>query len=154
MSLAYGGKHCVVWSVSTVISNNSYSYKNSYSTGVSAHALAWILSPLITGCISAALFRAVRFGVLQRSKPLLAMRYCYPLLIALTLLVNTLYILCKIADLRELSDQRVLTVISIAAVSTLLMTTLAVTVGYPAVQRFQTATAQRKAAAAAARTTT
>jgi phosphate/sulfate permease len=128
MSLAYGGKHCVIWSVPAVTGD-------SYKSGVSAHLLAWILSPLCTGCISGVLFRAVRFAVLQRSKPLLAMRYCYPLLIALTLLVNTVYILCKVSDVRGLSDKRFSTLVSIAAVSTLLSSVL-VTAGYPALQRF------------------
>eukprot|EP00953_Heterococcus_sp_UTEX-ZZ885_P013851 7899-Heterococcus_DN1.PRE.4 len=129
MSLAYGGKNCVTWSVSAVTGD-------SYRTGVSAHLLAWILSPLCTGCISGLLFRAVRSAVLQRSKPLLAMRYCYPLLIALTLLVNTVCILCKVSDVRGLSDKRYSTVVWIAAVSTLLISSVAATVGYPALQRF------------------
>jgi phosphate/sulfate permease len=131
MSLAYGGKACVIWSVPAVTGD-------SYKSGVSAYLLAWVLSPLCTGCISGALFRCVRFAMLQRSKPSLAMRYRYPLLIALTLLINTVYILCKIADAHGLTDKRFATVVAIAAVSTLLMSSVAVTVGYPALQRFHT----------------
>jgi phosphate/sulfate permease len=141
MSLAYGGKNCVTWSVPAVTGD-------SYRSGVSAHLLAWILSPLCTGCISGVLFRAVRSAVLQRSKPLLAMRYCYPLLIVVTLLVNTVYILCKVSDVRGLSDKRFSTVVWIAAVSTLLISSVLVTVAYPALQRFHQSSGSSSSGAA------
>eukprot|EP00466_Bigelowiella_natans_P017859 jgi/Bigna1/39138/e_gw1.30.120.1 len=75
-----------------------------YFKGVSAVVLSWVLSPVFSAVVAGALFYIIRACVLRSDQAFLRSIYTYPLLVGLTLTLNTFYIIYKGSKSIDLDD--------------------------------------------------
>ncbi len=96
MAIALKGSDCVIW------------YKNTgefpYIGGVGGIVLSWFISSILSGLLSMLIFYIIRAVVLHQEFESNRMLYLYPLLIGLTLLINTFFIIYKGAKGLGLAD--------------------------------------------------
>ena len=87
MTIALKGTDCVLW------------YKESdtfpYVGGVSGIVLSWVISPLFSGIIASFLFIINRIFVLRHSYNSNRIIYLYPVLVGITLVINSFFIIYK-----------------------------------------------------------
>tara|TARA_B100001094_G_scaffold332711_1_gene405998 strand:+ start:7765 stop:9198 length:1434 start_codon:yes stop_codon:yes gene_type:complete len=94
MTLTAVGSKCVNWS------ETSTTFP--YQSGVSAIIISWILSPVLSGLCASALFFCVR-KILRTQNPYENIWKFYPLLIGVTVTINSFFILWK--GFKNASDQ-------------------------------------------------
>lgn len=87
MTLAIAGSGCVIW--------HEPIDQFPYTKGVSAIVISWILSPILSGIISAAAFASLRFFVLRRANVVQLSYLVLPLVVFATLSVNIFFIIYK-----------------------------------------------------------
>ena len=87
MTVALAGTDCVIW----------YTPKNTfpYVGGVGGIVLSWFISPIFSGILSSTIFKVLRFAVLRRPYNSLRLYYSYPVLVGITLLINSFFIIYK-----------------------------------------------------------
>lgn len=87
MALALGGGDCVNW----------FSTKSTfpYVGGVGGILLSWLFSPILSMILSIILFSITRFAVLRRADSLRRSFISFPILIGLTLILNSFFIIYK-----------------------------------------------------------
>jgi solute carrier family 20 (sodium-dependent phosphate transporter) len=87
MTIAIKGPDCVIW------------YKPSdnfpYIGGVSGMVLSWFISPLFSGIISSSLYIIIRQFILRKQYEDKYIYFCFPILVSLTILLNTFFIIYK-----------------------------------------------------------
>jgi len=87
MTILAGGSDCVIW------------YKESdtfpYVGGVSGIILSWFLSPIFSAIISGFIFFITRLSVLRRENSFDKAYVLFPILVCLTLLLNSFFIIYK-----------------------------------------------------------
>ncbi len=106
MTIVIAGSDCVIW------------YKDidtfPYIGGVSGIILSWFISPIFSGIISASLFAIIRKFVLRYPYSSRRLNYTYPILIGLTLMINSFFIFYKGAKGIGLDDMPILNIIGIS----------------------------------------
>ena len=87
MTIALVGSDCVIW------------YKPvetfPYIGGVGGIVMSWFISPIFSGIISSLLFVILRSQVLRYPYESNRLNYLYPILIAITLIINSFFIIYK-----------------------------------------------------------
>ena len=87
MTIALAGSNCVIW------------YKEvdtfPYIGGISGIVLSWFISPIFSGLISAFSFGISRTLVLRHSYDSNRINYIFPILIGITLTINSFFIIYK-----------------------------------------------------------
>ena len=87
MTIALVGSDCVIW------------YKKvdtfPYIGGVGGIIISWFISPIFSGIISSFIFGLTRTFVLRHSYTSKRLNYCYPILVGITLTINSFFIIYK-----------------------------------------------------------
>ena len=87
MTLVLGGSDCVIW------------YKQlptfPYIGGVGGIVLSWFISPLFSGIIAVIIFALIRTLVLRKQFNTKRINWAYPILIGITITINTFLIIYK-----------------------------------------------------------
>ena len=87
MTLIAGGSDCVIWYKSV----DSFPYVG----GVSGIVLSWFLSPIFSAIIAGFIFFMTRLSVLRRENSFDKAYILFPILVGLTLLLNSFFIIYK-----------------------------------------------------------
>ena len=87
MTIAIKGSNCVIW----------YTSKNTfpYVGGVLGMVLSWFISPLLSGLISSSLYGIIRITILRKKYEDKYIFYAFPLLVGITMLLNSFFIFYK-----------------------------------------------------------
>tara|TARA_Y100000389_G_scaffold88546_1_gene84978 strand:- start:481 stop:2037 length:1557 start_codon:yes stop_codon:yes gene_type:complete len=87
MTIAIKGPNCVIW----------YKPLNDFPFigGVSGMVISWIISPLLSGAISSTTFIIVRKLILRKKYEDKYIYYGFPILVGITILLNTFFIVYK-----------------------------------------------------------
>ena len=106
MTIAIKGSNCVIW------------YKAldtfPYIGGVFGMVLSWFISPVLSGLISSILYRIIRVTILRKKYEDKYIYYGFPLLVGITMLLNSFFIFYKGAKGIGLDDTPLGTVIGIS----------------------------------------
>ena len=106
MTIAIKGPSCVIW------------YKTldtfPYVGGVSGMVISWIISPILSGLISSGLYCIIRATILRKKYEDKYIYYGFPLLVSITMLLNSFFIFYKGAKGIGLDDTPVGIVIGIS----------------------------------------
>ena len=87
MTMLAGGSDCVIWYKET----DSFPYIG----GVSGIVLSWFLSPIFSAIVAGSLFFITRLSVLRRENSFDKAYVLFPILVGLTLLLNSFFIIYK-----------------------------------------------------------
>lgn len=87
MTLVARGDDCVVWS--------KKADEFPYVKGVAAIVVSWVLSPVISGCFSFAMFLILRTLVMRSENSFSRVSYVFPVLFGATLIINVFFIVYK-----------------------------------------------------------
>lgn len=87
MTIANVGPNCVIWYKKT----NTFPYIG----GVGGIVLSWFISPIFSGIISSIIFAFTRSFVLRKSYNSKRVNYIYPILVGITLTINSFFIIYK-----------------------------------------------------------
>lgn len=106
MTIAIKGSNCVIW----------YKPKNTfpYVGGVLGMVLSWFISPLLSGLISSSLYGIIRITILRKKYEDKYIFYAFPLLVGITMLLNSFFIFYKGAKGIGLDDTPLGAVIGIS----------------------------------------
>lgn len=106
MTIAIKGSNCVIWynSIDTF----------PYVGGVLGMVLSWIISPLLSGLISSCLYGIIRITILRKKYEDKYIYYAFPLLVGITMLLNSFFIFYKGAKGIGLDDTPLGAVIGIS----------------------------------------
>ncbi|NDB30051.1 inorganic phosphate transporter, partial [archaeon] len=87
MTIAIKGGNCVIW----------YTPKNTfpYVGGVLGMVLSWFISPLLSALISSSLYGIIRITILRKKYEDKYIFYAFPLLVGITMLLNSFFIFYK-----------------------------------------------------------
>ena len=87
MTIAIKGSNCVIW----------YTPKNTfpYVGGVLGMVLSWFISPILSGLISSSLYGIIRITILRKKYENKYIFYAFPLLVGITMLLNSFFIFYK-----------------------------------------------------------
>ena len=106
MTIAIKGSNCVIW------------YKAldtfPYIGGVFGMVLSWFISPILSGLISSSLYSIIRVTILRKKYEDKYIYYGFPLLVGITMLLNSFFIFYKGAKGIGLDDTPLGTVIGIS----------------------------------------
>ena len=106
MTIAIKGSNCVIW------------YKAldtfPYIGGVFGMVLSWFISPVLSGLISSILYSIIRVTILRKKYEDKYIYYGFPLLVGITMLLNSFFIFYKGAKGIGLDDTPLGTVIGIS----------------------------------------
>ena len=106
MTIAIKGSNCVIW------------YKAldtfPYIGGVFGMVLSWFISPVLSGLISSSLYSIIRVTILRKKYEDKYIYYGFPLLVGITMLLNSFFIFYKGAKGIGLDDTPLGTVIGIS----------------------------------------
>lgn len=106
MTIAIKGSNCVIW------------YKAldtfPYIGGVFGMVLSWFISPVLSGLISSSLYGIIRVTILRKKYEDKYIYYGFPLLVGITMLLNSFFIFYKGAKGIGLDDTPLGTVIGIS----------------------------------------
>lgn len=106
MTIAIKGSNCVIW------------YKAldtfPYIGGVFGMVLSWFISPILSGLISSSLYGIIRVTILRKKYEDKYIYYGFPLLVGITMLLNSFFIFYKGAKGIGLDDTPLGTVIGIS----------------------------------------
>lgn len=106
MTIAIKGSNCVIW------------YKAldtfPYVGGVFGMVLSWFISPILSGLISSSLYSIIRVTILRKKYEDKYIYYGFPLLVGITMLLNSFFIFYKGAKGIGLDDTPLGTVIGIS----------------------------------------
>lgn len=87
MTIAIKGPNCVIW------------YKSldnfPFIGGVSGMVISWVVSPLLSGIISSTTFIIIRKFILRKRYEDKYIYYGFPILVGITILINTFFIVYK-----------------------------------------------------------
>tara|TARA_B110001450_G_scaffold96504_1_gene91578 strand:+ start:1318 stop:2802 length:1485 start_codon:yes stop_codon:yes gene_type:complete len=106
MTIAIKGSNCVIW----------YKARDTfpYVGGVSGMVLSWFISPILSGLISSSLYGIIRVTILRKKYEDKYIYYGFPLLVGITMLLNSFFIFYKGAKGISLDDTPLGTVIGIS----------------------------------------
>tara|TARA_B110000444_G_C18791313_1_gene572593 strand:- start:6 stop:1490 length:1485 start_codon:yes stop_codon:yes gene_type:complete len=106
MTIAIKGSNCVIW----------YKARDTfpYVGGVSGMVLSWFISPILSGLISSSLYGIIRVTILRKKYEDKYIYYGFPLLVGITMLLNSFFIFYKGAKGIGLDDTPLGTVIGIS----------------------------------------
>ena len=106
MTIAIKGSNCAIW----------YTPKNTfpYVGGVLGMVLSWFISPLLSGLISSSLYGIIRITILRKKYEDKYIFYAFPLLVSITMLLNSFFIFYKGAKGIGLDDTPLGAVIGIS----------------------------------------
>lgn len=87
MTIAIKGSNCVIW----------YKARDTfpYVGGVSGMILSWFISPILSGLISSCLYSIIRVTILRKKYEDKYIYYGFPLLVGITMLLNSFFIFYK-----------------------------------------------------------
>ena len=87
MTIAIKGGDCVIW----------YKQKDTfpYAGGVLGMVLSWFISPILSGLISSCLYSIIRLTILRKKYEDKNIYYCFPILVSITMLLNSFFIFYK-----------------------------------------------------------
>tara|TARA_Y100000389_G_scaffold73260_1_gene69931 strand:- start:7672 stop:9309 length:1638 start_codon:yes stop_codon:yes gene_type:complete len=96
MTIAIKGTNCVIW----------YKSKDTfpYVEGVIGMVISWFISPLLSGLISSTLYIIIRYLILRKNYEDKYIYYGFPLLVGITMLLNSFFIFYKGAKGLGLDD--------------------------------------------------
>ena len=96
MTIALAGSECVLW------------YKQTdnfpYVSGVFGIVLSWFISPIFSGILSSGLFAILRQSVLRSKNSSRRLKLVFPILVGITLIINSFFIIYKGAKGLGLDD--------------------------------------------------
>jgi solute carrier family 20 (sodium-dependent phosphate transporter) len=106
MTIAIKGSNCVIW----------YKARDTfpYVGGVSGMVLSWFISPILSGLISSSLYGIIRVTILRKKYEDKYIYYGFPLMVGITMLLNSFFIFYKGAKGIGLDDTPLGTVIGIS----------------------------------------
>lgn len=106
MTIAIKGSNCVIW----------YKARDTfpYIGGVFGMVLSWFISPILSGLISSSLYSIIRVTILRKKYEDKYIYYGFPLLVGITMLLNSFFIFYKGAKGIGLDDTPLGTVIGIS----------------------------------------
>jgi sodium-dependent phosphate transporter len=87
MTIALAGSDCVLW----------YRQIDSfpYVSGVFGIVLSWFISPIFSGIFSSGLFGILRYSVLRSKNSTKKLKIAFPILVGVTLIINSFFIIYK-----------------------------------------------------------
>jgi sodium-dependent phosphate transporter len=87
MTIAIKGSSCVIW----------YEEKDNfpYIEGVIGMIISWFVSPVLSGCISSSLYYIIRRFILRKNYESKYIYFAFPLLVGITITLNTFFIIYK-----------------------------------------------------------
>jgi solute carrier family 20 (sodium-dependent phosphate transporter) len=87
MTIAIKGSNCVIW----------YEQKDNfpYIGGVIGMIISWFVSPVLSGCISSSLYYIIRQCILRKNYESKYIYFAFPLLVGITITLNTFFIIYK-----------------------------------------------------------
>ena len=87
MTIAIKGSDCVIW----YVSKDTFPYVG----GVIGMVISWFVSPILSGLISSSLYITIRYFILRKKYEDKYIYYGFPLLVGLTMLLNSFFIFYK-----------------------------------------------------------
>jgi len=87
MTIAIKGSDCVIW----YVSKDTFPYVG----GVIGMIISWFVSPILSGLISSSLYITIRYFILRKKYEDKYIYYGFPLLVGITMLLNSFFIFYK-----------------------------------------------------------
>lgn len=106
MTMVARGSSCVIWSQSST--------DFPYVKGVAAIVVSWLLSPIVSGGFSFVFFITLRTLVMRSEHSYFRARMAFPVLLAITLIINIFFMVYKGAKFLALSDTPIGTAFAVA----------------------------------------